>query len=220
MSDYTPSTDFASKDALLTGNPAKIVKGTEFATEFSAIQTAIATKFDSSNIPEVTEGGTGATSASAARTNLKVVGQDGTEALITSVSGTNTITGTLSPAISAYVAGQTFRFVAAGANTGAVTLNINGLGAKAITKSGTTALEVGDIASGAAIQVVYDGTQFQLTSGAGGGAKAGGVLYENSTTLTSNYTLTTGKNAMMAGPLTVDTGVTLTIPSGQRLVVL
>lgn len=53
-----------------------------------------------------------------------------------------------------------------------------------------------------------------------GGAQAGGVLYENSTTLTSNYTLTTGKNAMMVGPLTINSGVSLTIPSGQRMVVL
>lgn len=47
MSDYTKTTDFAAKDALLTGNPAKIVKGTEIDTEFNNIATAIATKVDS-----------------------------------------------------------------------------------------------------------------------------------------------------------------------------
>lgn len=168
----------------------------------------------------VSSGGTGSTTADAARAALKAVGQDGTEALISGVAGTNTITGSLTPALTAYVAGQTFRFVSAGANTGATTININGLGAKSITKNGTTALEAGDIASGAAIQIQYDGTQFQLTSGAGGGAKAGGVLYENATTISANYTLGTGKNAMTVGPMTVASGVTLTIPSGQRLVVL
>jgi hypothetical protein len=44
MSDYTKSTDFASKDSLASGNAAKIVKGTEIDTEFNNIATAIATK--------------------------------------------------------------------------------------------------------------------------------------------------------------------------------
>ena len=44
MSNYSKTTDFASKDALATGNANKIVKGTEIDDEFSAIQTAIATK--------------------------------------------------------------------------------------------------------------------------------------------------------------------------------
>jgi hypothetical protein len=44
LSNYTKATDFASKDALLTGNPAKIIKGTEIDTEFNNIATAISTK--------------------------------------------------------------------------------------------------------------------------------------------------------------------------------
>jgi len=46
MSDYTKSTNFASKDNLSSGNPLKIVKGTEIDTEFNNIATAIATKAD------------------------------------------------------------------------------------------------------------------------------------------------------------------------------
>lgn len=46
MSDYTKSTNFATKDNLSSGNPLKIVKGTEIDTEFNNIQTAIATKSD------------------------------------------------------------------------------------------------------------------------------------------------------------------------------
>ena len=46
MSDYTKSTNFASKDNLSSGNPLKIVKGTEIDTEFNNIATAIATKQD------------------------------------------------------------------------------------------------------------------------------------------------------------------------------
>jgi hypothetical protein len=46
MSNYTKSTNFASKDNLSSGNPLKIVKGTEIDTEFNNISTAIATKID------------------------------------------------------------------------------------------------------------------------------------------------------------------------------
>lgn len=53
-----------------------------------------------------------------------------------------------------------------------------------------------------------------------GGAQAGGVIYENSTTVTSNYTLSTGKNGMSVGPITINTGITVTVPTGQRWVVL
>ena len=46
MSDYTKSTNFATKDALSSGNALKIVKGTEIDTEFNNIATAVATKAD------------------------------------------------------------------------------------------------------------------------------------------------------------------------------
>ena len=46
MADYTKSTNFATKDNLTSGNPSKIVKGTEIDTEFNNIATAIATKQD------------------------------------------------------------------------------------------------------------------------------------------------------------------------------
>jgi len=49
VSDYTKSTNFATKDNLSSGNPLKIVKGTEIDTEFNNIQTAIATKADSTS---------------------------------------------------------------------------------------------------------------------------------------------------------------------------
>ena len=49
MSNYTKSTNFASKDNLSSGNPLKIVKGTEIDTEFNNIATAIATKLDSAS---------------------------------------------------------------------------------------------------------------------------------------------------------------------------
>ena len=49
MSNYTQSTNFATKDALTSGDPLKIVKGTEINTEFVNISVAIATKADLSS---------------------------------------------------------------------------------------------------------------------------------------------------------------------------
>lgn len=49
MSNYTKSTNFAVKDGLITGNPNKIIKGTEIDTELTAVSSAIASKSDANN---------------------------------------------------------------------------------------------------------------------------------------------------------------------------
>ena len=57
----------------------------------------------------------------------------------------------------------------------------------------------------------------------GGGATGGGsddVFYENGQTVTVSYTLTSGKNAMSAGPVTVQVGATVTIPAGATWVIV
>ena len=117
MSQYTKTTNFASKDNLSPGNPLKIVKGTEIDTEFNNIQTAVGTKTDnaSANITggtivgitdlAVADGGTGASTATAALNNLlpsqtsnanKYLQTDGTNASWDAVSlSTADITGTL-----------------------------------------------------------------------------------------------------------------------------
>lgn len=46
MANYTKTTNFTSKDSLPSGNPLKVVRGSEFDTEFNAIATAVATKAD------------------------------------------------------------------------------------------------------------------------------------------------------------------------------
>jgi hypothetical protein len=62
MSNYVKIVDFQAKDALLTGNPAKIIKGVEINDEFNAIQTAVATKADLAS-PAFTGNPTAATQA-------------------------------------------------------------------------------------------------------------------------------------------------------------
>lgn len=77
-------------------------------------------------------------------------------------AGTNSYTLTLSPALTAYALGQQFNVLFTNANTGAATLNINGLGAKAIKRNGSKATKVGDILAGQVFSLYYDGTDFQM----------------------------------------------------------
>ena len=69
----------------------------------------------------------------------------------------------------------------------------------------------------------FEGFNGTAWSSVGGGATGGGadqVFIENSLIVTTNYTITTGKNAMSTGPITINSGVTVTIPTGARWVVL
>ena len=65
----------------------------------------------------------------------------------------------------------------------------------------------------------YDGSAWGAIGG-GGGASAGGAIYENSDDITSDYTITSGKNGFSVGPMTIASGVTVTVPSGARWVIL
>lgn len=121
----------------------------------------------------------------------------------------------LSPATATLAAGLQVSFIATAANTGPSTLNVNSLGVKNILSSQGAALTGGEIAAGGIVNVIYDGTAWQLVGSGGGGAEGGGFLYENTQTLTSNYTITTGKNAGSFGPVSIATGVTLTVPTGS-----
>mgnify|MGYP003650069878 CR=1 FL=1 len=69
----------------------------------------------------------------------------------------------------------------------------------------------------------FEGYKAGAWGAIGGGATGGGsddVFYENGQTVTSNYTLTTSKNAMTAGPVTINSGITVTVPSGSSWVVV
>jgi len=69
----------------------------------------------------------------------------------------------------------------------------------------------------------FEGYKAGAWGAIGGGATGGGsddVFYENGQTVTTNYTLSTNKNAVTAGPCTINSGVTVTIPSGSSWVVV
>jgi hypothetical protein len=69
----------------------------------------------------------------------------------------------------------------------------------------------------------FEGYKASAWGAIGGGATGGSsddIFYENGQTVTTNYTLSTGKNAMSAGPITINSGVTVTVPSGASWVVV
>jgi len=108
--------------------------------------------------------------------------------------------------------------------TGNVTMSSTGF---ALIPAGTTAERPVSPANG---QIRYNTTtaQFEGYQGGawgqlGGGATGGGgdeVFQENSLIVTTSYTLSTGKNAMSVGPIQINSGAVVTVPSGQRWVVL
>ena len=60
-------------------------------------------------------------------------------------------------------------------------------------------------------------------TGISAGATGGGsdeIFYENGQNVTTDYTITNGKNAMSAGPITIDSGVTVTVGSGETLTIV
>src|SRR5690606_38364346 len=84
---------------------------------------------------------------------------------------------TFSPAYIALVAGTRITVKFHLANTGAATINVNGLGAKSILRSGGTALTAGIIKINAVMSLVYDGTNFILQGeGGNGNATAADLL--------------------------------------------
>ena len=65
----------------------------------------------------------------------------------------------------------------------------------------------------------YNGTNWGSVGGATGGGNDA-IFYENGQTVTADYTITTGQNAMSTGPITINTGVTVTVPTGSNWVIL
>jgi len=94
----------------------------------------------------------------------------------------------------------------------------------AIIPSGTEAQRDGSPAAGYlrfnSDEGSFEGYDGSAWGSIGGGASAGGAIYENTDDITANYTITTGSNGFSVGPMTIASGVSVTVPSGQRWIVL
>ena len=119
----------------------------------------------------------------------------------------------LSPAITAYAAGQEITFKSGAASTGASTLNVNTVGVKAIKKLHDQDIAAGDIESGSIVTAVYDGTNFQMTSQVASavvitpGGSNTQVQYNSSGSFagSANFTFN-GTSATVANPLFLPDG--------------
>ena len=162
--------------------------------------------------------GLGVGSAATDSANLSQV-QSTVTKLLTSVSGTDTITAVGAPVVAAYAAGQMFYFVATGDNTGAVTLNIDALGAKAVTRDGSVALAAGDIKSGEVVVVVYDGTRFQVVSqlNSAGNATFANVSITSALNVGGVATFAAGSAAAPSITTTGDTNTGIFFPAADTI---
>lgn len=71
---------------------------------------------------------------------------------------------TVNPSLTSYTAGTLYRIKPNFTNTGAATINISGLGAKSLVKNTSAALVANDLISGQIYEIIYDGTNFQVTN--------------------------------------------------------
>lgn len=204
--------------SLPAGNPVvtgAVISSTTHNSTLSDIATALTDSLakdgqttPTANLPMGTYKHTGVGAATATTDYARADQvQNSSMEYLASVAGTDTITATATPTPAAYAAGQTFRFVPANNNTGAATINISGLGAKSITKNGTTALAAADLTANKVAEITYDGTQFQLANPAGGSgtvtavsvASANGFAGSSSGGDTPALTLTTSITGMLKG---------------------
>jgi len=213
MSNYTKSTDFASKDSLASGNAAKIVKGTEIDTEFNNIATAIATKADlasptftgTPSLPSGTTGVTQSTSDDSTKLATTAFVQDVVDAIKSSLYPVGSIytnaTSSTNPGTllgfgtwTAFGAGRFMVGLDAG-DTSFNTVEETGGSKNAIVVSHThTATDAGHTHTGVA--------KVQTTFGyAGGGSVYGAVFQSNQTSDSSTASIsvsTTGSSGTNA----------------------
>lgn len=78
------------------------------------------------------------------------------------------------------------------------------------------ATQIGD----SSISFGGDGSKQTWASPTGNSSTGLGFVYENSQIITQNYTMTSNRSGMSVGPITIGTGITVTIPPGSRWVVL
>lgn len=140
----------------------------------------------------------------------------------TATGTANAITLTPVPAITAYVAGQKFGFIAAATSTGAVTVAVSGLATKA-TQNYEAALVAGEIVIGHKYEITYDGTAFQVSAAGSSYARLQAannftvVPTINSSPIVDEADFTWTTQAFNAADFTAIGSMTWTVDSGDVL---
>jgi hypothetical protein len=223
---YTPTTNFGSKDSLPSNDPNKVIKGSEFTTEFSAIQTAFGLAAPTSN-PTFTGTATfdDISANTISLTDVDVVTLDvtGTTTLADADVVTLDVTGT-STLADADVTTLDVTGTSTLADADVVTLDVTGT--STLADADVVTLDVtGTLTASSLLYPTTDGTDGQalLTDGSGTlafGDVVGGIDY---TTRTSNYTLeanqgvianTTGGTFVVTLPLSPAEGDQVVVADG------
>lgn len=178
MSNYTIITNFAAKDGLASGNPAKLIKGSDFTTEYTAVQTALNTKVDGSSqfFPDGTAG-----APSVGFTNNTGTGMYNVAGVLSFSTGstlrvTISATGLLTASAGLTVTGGAFTSRGITDNATATAVSINAAGAVTTTTTAGVGLTVNGItgANTAIFQSVNSGTtgiSIFANTGSGAGTK-------------------------------------------------
>jgi len=137
--------------------------------------------------------------------------QDGRQSRVNITSGVDNLIGTLVGGATGYAAGSIISFFAPATNTGPMTLNYNGIGARSVVAATGLPLAAGDIQAGAFLLAIYDGVQFKLLSQV--------ASTTPSEALTAN---TTGQERPPGGvypALTIASGTTVNVQAGTAWIV-
>lgn len=85
-------------------------------------------------------------------------------------------------------------------------------------RGGVTPTTGATVAAGSSAVIAWNGTDFVKIAGAGGGATGGGtdqIFYNNGQTITTDYSIPANNNSGTFGPVTVASGVTVTVPDSS-----
>jgi hypothetical protein len=147
--------------------------------------------------------------------NIPAVNDPTTTNNLITVAGTNSLTGLATPPLEGYTTGAQYSFIAQNSNTGAVTLDIDSLGVKAVTQTGTNPLVAGSIVGGSMVLVEYDGTRFQLltpNSFINPIIRGYTEIITSSGTVGASATLSIALGTILTATLTSATACTFTMP--------
>lgn len=206
----------------LRGNGTDVVMSAIQAGDVPTLnQNTTGTAANVTGIVAIANGGTGATTAAAARTGLGATTVGGNLFTLTNPSAITFPRINANNTVSALSASDFRTAIGAGTSstTGTVT-SVSGTGSyNGLTLTGTVTSS-GNITLGGTPTGTWPISISGVATTAAGSSIANGAIYENTQTISANYTMTAGRSGSSAGPITIDSGVTVTIPSGSRWVVL
>lgn len=191
------------------------VDGTNYSAKFYANSSM--TYRDASSTYATNSSTSATASAASATTSGNSATASAASATASATSATNSANSATASAASASAAATSL----AGLNSTNFIAQTGGVTGAANVSAGTTAQRPSPVAGLFRYNsdlLSFEGYAAGAWGSVGGGAKGAvgnAVFYENDTDVTGDYSITSGKNAMSAGPITIDTGKTVTVPSGS-----